>query len=390
MRDFKLYISVATLFLVLYLVAEYNKPAPINWQPTMYYNDKIPFGTFILYRQLPQLFPGAKPVNTNKSLFDEFHDKSLTNSNYFIFSKSVTISKYDFKEMVKYIQAGNSVFISAFEWEGFLADTLHLTTKEEFKKKDVGVNFINSKLKQAKDYHYDHELGNAYFSRFDTAHAIALGKNELGDYNFLCFKFGKGNLYLNANPELFTNFALLSSHGADYAAKALSYLPVQPNIYWDEYQNGDIMVDESPLRVFFEHSSLQWAYFISLFSLVIFVLYEMKRRQRIIPVIEPLRNSTVEFVNVVGQVYYEQRDNQNIAQKKVLYFLEYLRTHYYLKTNPLDAEFIERLAHKTGIEESFATEIINHINQVMAHQYVSDNDLIILNQLIQKFYTKSR
>ena len=104
------------------------------------------------------------------------------------------------------------------------------------------------------------------------------------------------------------------------------------------------------MRVFFSHASLQWAYYISLFGMVIFVLYEMKRRQRIIPVIEPLKNSTVEFVNVVGQVYYEQRNNMNIAQKKILFFLEHLRTKYYLKTNPLDQEFIERLSQKTGIE----------------------------------------
>jgi hypothetical protein len=389
MRDFKIYISIATVLLVIYLVAQYNKPAPLNWQPTLYYNDKIPFGTYVLYKELPHFFPGAKITNTNQNLYDLFHNKSITNSNYFIISKTVVLSKYDFKEMINYIKSGNSVFISAFNWRGILADTLKIQTSLEYEKKNVGLNFTNSKLKQAHDYQFNRDISNEYFSRFDTTHAVVLGKNELGHSNFLRFNYGKGHLYLCADPQLFTNFSLLNNRGDDYAAKALSYLSSQPNIYWDELQNGDIMEDPSPLRVFFNHPNLQWAYYISLFSLLFFVLYEMKRRQRIIPEIEPLKNSTVDFAKVVGQVYYEQRNNMNIAQKKVLFFLEHLRTKYYLKTSQLNMDFIGLLSRKTGIEYSFAQDIVNHLNYINVQKYINDDELIKLNQLIEQFYNQS-
>jgi len=390
MKDFKLYLSIATIALIIYVVAQYNKPSSINWQPTMYYQDKVPFGTFILYKQLPQLFPGAKIINTNQNLSDLFHNQNRPNSNYFIFSKKVDLNKNDFTEMANYIKSGNSIFISAFEWEGLMADTLDIQTSSEYQKKNIGLNFTNPRLKEHADYKFDRYIDIQYFSSFDTTHAEVLGKNDIGHANLLRFSFGKGSLYLCANPELFTNFGILNKKGADYVAKALSYLPPQPNIYWDEFQNGDIPEDDSPLRVFFSNVSLQWAYYLSLSSLVIFILYEMKRRQRIIPVIEPLQNSTVDFVTVVGQVYYEQRNNLNIAQKKTLYFLEYLRTQYYLKTTPLDEDFIERLAQKTGIDPDFAREIINHIKYVNVQNQVTDNELIYLNHLIQQFYTKSR
>jgi hypothetical protein len=390
MKDFKIYLSLAMLGLILYVVAQYNKPAPINWQPTMYYNDKVPFGTYILYRQLPQLFPGVKITNTNQPLYELFHNKTLPGSNYIILAKTVNINKHDFKEMIDYVKSGNSVFISALEWKGLIADTLGLETNSEYKQKSIGLNFTNSKLKQADNYKFDREIGIQYFSSFDTAHAIVLGKNELGHSNLLCFKYGKGSLYLCANPLLFTNFGVLNNRGADYVAKALSYLPTQSNIYWDEFQNGDIVDDASPLRVFFDHASLEWAYYIALFSLLFFVFYQTKRRQRIIPIIEPLKNSTVDFVNVVGQVYYEQRNNLNIAQKKTLYFLEHLRTQYFLKTTLLDGDFIARFAQKTGIEPAFALDIINHIKYVNVQDQVTDNELIYLNQLIEHFYTQSK
>jgi hypothetical protein len=390
MRDFKIYLSIATFLLVIYLVAQYNKPSPINWQPTLYYQDKIPYGTYILHNELTHLFPGATVTNTNQDLYDLFHNSSNTNSNYLILSRSLNIGKYDYKELVAYIEKGNSALISTLGWGGKLADTLDISTGVELKRKEAKVNFTNANLKGQQSYRYDKDITGEYFSSFDTAHAIVLAKNENGHATVLSYKYGKGNLYLCANPLIFTNYALLSDRGDDYAAKVLSYLPKSQAIYWDEYQNGDIPEDQSPMRVFFNHPALSWAYYISLFGMVVFILYEMKRRQRIIPIIEPVKNSTVEFANVVGQVYYEQRNNMNIAQKMIIFFYEHLRTKYYLKTNPLDNEFIERLSQKTGIEPSFAQELIGHIKYVLVQHQVGDHELIRLNQLIEQFYKKTR
>jgi len=390
MRDFKIYISIATVLLVIYLVAQYNKPSPVNWEPTLYYQDKVPYGTYILHNELQHFFPGATVTNTNQDLYDLFHTSNATNSNYLILSKSLNIGKYDYKELVAYIEKGNSVLISTLNWRGRFADTLDISSGVELKKKEQKLNFTNSTLKEPQSYQYDKDVTGEYFSSFDTAQAVVLAKNENGHATLLNFKYGKGNLYLCANPLIFTNYALLTDRGDDYAAKVLSYLPKSQTIYWDEYQNGDIPEDISPMRVFFNHPALSWAYYIGLFGMVVFILYEMKRRQRIIPIIEPLKNSTVEFANVVGQVYYEQRNNMNIAQKMIIFFYEHLRTKYYLKTNPLDNEFIERLSQKTGIELSFARELIGHIKYVLVQHQVGDHELIRLNQLIEQFYKKTR
>lgn len=390
MRDFKIYLSIATVLLVIYLVAQYNKPSPINWQPTLYYQDKIPYGTYILHSELTHFFPGATITNTKEDLYDLFHNSNDSTSNYLILSKSINIGKYDYKELVAYIKKGNSVLISTLTWTGKFADTLDISTAVEREKNNQKLNFTNTKLNEAQSYEYDKDITGEYFSSFDTARAVVLGKNENGHATLLSFKYGKGNLILCANPLIFSNYALLNNRGDDYVAKVLSYLPKSQAIYWDEYQNGDIPEDESPMRVFFNHPALSWAYYLSLAGMVIFILYEMKRRQRIIPIIEPLKNSTVEFAGVVGQVYYEQRNNMNIAQKMIIFFYEHLRTKYYLKTNPLDNEFIERLSQKTGIEVSFANELIGHIKYVLVQHQVGDHELIRLNHLIEQFYKKTR
>jgi hypothetical protein len=389
MKDFKIYISIASILMVIYLVAEYNKPTPVNWSPSYYYNDKIPFGTYIVYHQLNQLFPGANVIKTNASIYNTLHDSSTMPGNYLIIAKTVNINKYDYDELLKYIKAGNAVFISCFDFKGFIADTLKLMQGDENSKKGAGLNFTSNGVKQPNNYQFNRGISNQYFSGFDTARATVIGKNNYGHSTYLSFKFGKGSLYLCSNPGIFTNYNLLTTQGADYAAKALSYLPVARNVYWDEFQNGDIPEDESPMRVFFDHPSLQWAYYLSLFGMIIFVLFEIKRRQRIIPVIEPLRNSTLDFVNVVGQVYYEKRNNTNIARKKILYLFAHLRDEYQLKTNKLDQEFIEKLTAKLGLESVFATYLVNYINRINTKDRVTDRELIELNKLIEKLYIQA-
>ncbi|MEJ7557287.1 MAG: hypothetical protein WKF66_03195 [Pedobacter sp.] len=166
----------------------------------------------------------------------------------------------------------------------------------------------------------------------------------------------------------------------------MSYLKPVPTVIWDErYTKGNIE-DASLLRVIFKNDKLRWAYYIALISLVVFVLFEIKRRQRIIPIIPALTNSSVEFVKVVGSVYYEQRDNTDISQKKISYFLEFIRSNFRLKTQELDEEFSAALVHKTGLPDEAVRSMIQLINGIMASKKVTDQQLISLNKSIEHFY----
>ena len=388
MKDFKIYIIIGSILLIIYLVIQYNKPAPVNWQPSLAAADKIPFGTFVLRERLTDIFPGAKVTNTNQSVYNFFR-RQIKPGNYIIIAKSVTITKADFEQMVKYIRAGNNVFISTFTWDGAFANKLRLETGVEDDNKAASIKFNSKSLKNSSSYKFDKDISTQYFSSIDTARATIISSNKNGKANYVRYRFGKGSLLLCANPELFTNYSLLKPQGADYAAKALSFLPAHSNIYWDQYQNKDIAIDRSPLRVFFTSPSLQWAFYISLLGLALFVLFEVKRRQRVIPIIAPLKNSTVDFVEVVGKVYYERRDNANIAHKKILYLLSFLREQYQLKTTQLDKEFAESLVWKTGADTAFVQDLVDYINYIGQQNTVNDKELIELNRLIEKFYQKT-
>ena len=389
MKDFKIYLGVATTLLLIYLVAQFNRPNPVNWGTSLSSNDKIPYGTYVLYNRLKDIFPQGDVQRTNRSAYSIFSDSTLQPGNYLMIAQNVELNQNDLNAMIKYISQGNSVFISAFNFNGYISDSLKLSTGVEYNKKNNRLNFTALKLKKTGGFDFDNSISSQYFSEFDTTRATVISQNEYGKANYLRYNFGKGSMYLFANPQVLTNYSLLKPNGAEYVAKALSYMPVANNIYWDQFQNHDIEEDNSPMRVFFSHPALQWAYYLSLSALLIFVVYEVKRRQRIIPVIEPLVNATVEFVRVVGRVYYEQRDNRDIAAKKIVYLAAHLRSVFGLKTGTYDNEFLHSLIKKTGIEESLARDIVNHINFLSHQSRVSDHELIVLNQLIEKFYIQS-
>ena len=393
MNGFRKYLWIGSILLIGYVVAQYFKPKPTDWSTSYLSEDKIPFGTYLLRQQINDIFPGTKVKMVDQAVYNNLKEKPQGVSNYLIIASNLKVDTLDYAEMVRYMRAGNNIFIAAYQIQGMLLDTLGLNIVSDLNfqhKRKYPINFVNPNLKRTYDYYFDRGISEQYFLDLDTANTIVLGRKQDSLANFVEIKYGKGALFVLPNPELLTNYSLLREDGRDYAAKALSYLPKAKNLIWDEHFTRPASQNKSVLRVFFEYEQLRWAYYIALLSLVLFVLFEMKRRQRIIPIIERLQNTSVQFVEVVGRVYYQQRNNRDIAEKKVTYLLEYIRTKYRLKTTELDQEFKLALIRVSGDTADHIEDLLSEMNYLKAGQVVSDRQLIRLNQLIEQFYQQDK
>ena len=389
MKGLKLYLIVSAILLVLYLVAQYYKPRQTDWTTTYLKEDKIPFGLYILDHVLQDIFPGAVISTSKVPVYNTLKNKNFKNTSYIFVTGSLKLDSLDRHELMRFMKAGNHVFIATYDAGKILSKQLKLSIKSSAnfnEERKTPIHFINPLLNPSHKYYLNKGLGNQYFNQLDTSRAIALGKDKNDRTNFVKYTFGAGALYILPNPQLLTNYNLLTPAGADYAAKALSYLPVSDTLLMDEYSNRGTITDNSILRVIFAHQTLAWAYTIALAGLLLFVLFEMKRRQRIIPVIEPLKNSSVDFVKVVGRVYYQQRDNRDITEKKISYFLEYVRTNYRLKTTAINDELAAALIVKSGAPQDTIKALFDRIYQINKMNKVTDEQLISINKLIEKFY----
>ncbi|WP_461788696.1 DUF4350 domain-containing protein [Pedobacter sp.] len=395
MSGLRKYLIFGAILLGLYFVAQYTKPKPINWDKTLLPEDKIPFGTYVLRQQIADVFPKSEQIVARGDVLSTLNTVPETSSTYIIIAPSVRLSAAELKAMKKYIQAGNNVLIAAFEMTDAVEDSLKVSLAGSFRfsKKKYPINFTSPYLKRELDYYFEKGISANYFTSIDTAKAVVLGRKYEEVPNLVQYRFGKGSLLLCANPQLFTNYSLLNENGADYAAKVLSYLPQSKALIWDEHFSRPVVNSESHFRVLFSYEQLRWAYYLALVGLIIFVLYEMKRRQRIIPIIDPLKNTSVEFAKVVGRVYYQQRNHNDIIDKKINYFLAYLRNKYRLKTTTLDEEFTTSLIKITNIDEALIRQIVAFINTFQKQDKktkTNDNYLIQFNKLIEQFYKLDR
>ena len=331
MRNLKFIIPVTIVFVVLVIIKMFT-PEPTDWSPSYSKNDKIPFGSYILYNQLSDLFPNKKIESTNLPFYNITSERKIENKNVIIICNQFDPDELDAKILKQLLENGSDIFIAANSIGKFIADSIKLSTNYSFFGgfDSAYVNFSNPLLMRADDYRFTKGNYNHYFASFDTSKVIVLGMNDIGFANFIKIKIGKGNLYIHSVPNIFTNYNLLKVE-RDYIFKCLSYLNIR-DVIWDEYYKEVNKYQSTPIRYILSQPSLKWAYFTLIISLIFFVIFRGRRDQRVIPIIKPLANTTLEFVETVGNLYFKQSNHKNIADKKITYFLDFIRIKYSLKT----------------------------------------------------------
>ena len=395
MKENKRFIFIFVVLLVLYVIAQLYEPKKFDWTPTLRNNDKNPFGAVIPYTELKQLFPGVAIQSHRIPAYNVLHNKGETSSAYILLEPEFSPDKPDLEELLEYVKNGNTIFLSAFDFDEKFLDTLGLKMKAYSSLLNVdstSVNFVNPALKATENYTFKRSTIDGYFDsikKFDSS--VVLGINQNNKPNFVKIKYGEGEFLIHAAPLCFSNYFILYGNNREYVAKALSYIsPAITTLHWDEYYKSGREGASTPLRFFLSNNFLKWALWLTVAALLIYVFFEIKRRQRIIPVIEPLRNTTLNFVETVSSVYYSQHDNNSIARKKTQFWFDHIRQRYYLSTNNTDDSFIQQLQRKSGVPAELIKIIINNIQRAEIQPKVTDDLLLALSSSIDEFYKLSK
>ena len=376
--------------MIILTIIKIVEPEEVDWTKSFAKKDKIPYGGYIIYDIVPDLFPDYEVVLKELPIYNILKDKYYYGTNYVFINTYFSPDRLDTEYLLDYVATGNNVFIATFGIYGPLSDSLRIKTFDEFFSEDsVNINFSLAELKSENGYSYFKGNFENYFSEFDTTLVQILGRNQNNNANFIRIRYGNGNFFLNTVPLAFTNYHLLNSDNNEYVYKALSHLPLQKT-FWDDYYKDGNKYTASALQYILSQRSLKWAYYIILVSVVLFIFFYGRRRQRIIPVIPPLTNTTVEFVETVGNLSYQQKDFKNIAEKKISYFLDHIRNKYFIKTNSFDQETIQKIADKSSLSVGKIKSILREIEEINHSQKITEEDLVNINYQIEKFYERTK
>ena len=396
----KIVIGIFVLTVFGIIITEIARPKPINWRPSYTSTDKIPFGCYVLYNELPSLFSNDTIKTIDKSVYDALveADTALT-SNYIFINEFVDLDKQETHQLLDYVDRGNTVFISAtgFGWE--LTDTLNINIASDYNLMEgtAVLSLTHQKFKQ-EEFKLSRGIFNSHFTSVDSTNTTILGhitytkenylegqpNERVTKPNLIRTKFGKGAFIINTTPQAYSNYYMLTGN-QDYVSHTFSYLPDEDLLYWDDYKKAGRVIIDSPMRFVLTQVSLKWAYYLAVIGVLLFVLFRGKREQRIIPIIEPLKNSSVEFARAVGSLYHQNKDYTDLVNKKLNYFMAYLRNRYYIDTSSLNEKTVQQLASKAGKSIKETKELIEFILGLKNKNVHSEQDSIELNKKITAF-----
>lgn len=392
MKDWK-YIAYLTLLVLLLGALFLSKSKQYDWTVTLSHEDKDPYGTYALHQLLPTVV-NSPVINSYQTLY-ELKDSLSHGENIIVIASSFGPAKEDTEMLLNFIKEGGSALISANYFFGVFADTLGLTTSDFYFEGEntlelndtTSLHFVSPIMDSTRQFNFRMANINQYISDVDSVEATTLVENDHHQPVTVKINLGKGLLLVNCTPMAFTNIHLLNAQNHEFASALLSYLPPVKTIRTEYYHVGR-METATPLRFVLTNEPLRWAYYLTIISLLLFMIFEAKRKQRIIPVIKPLQNSTLEFVATIGNLYFQQGDHKNIAEKKIQFFFEQIRQHYWVSTQHRDEGFMSTLIRKSGVPEMTVRDLMAQIQSISSKDKISAEELMKLNKALEKFNQK--
>lgn len=405
-------LGLALFSLLVYVIYTSSKTSRHDWRETYKQNSKEPYGTNLLSNLLKSYFGknnftvGTLPLSKALAKIDSSKIKT-----YLFIGDRMFLRQEDADTLLAFVAKGNQALISAQYIPSELNDSLGFhscgTNESMTGREDDSIcrmNFYHPRLGSPKPYQYKFVYKGEsvayewnYFLLNNSCDSLPpldrLGYSLPNHLNFIRVPYGSGFFYFHLNPMVFTNYSLLDESHVEYCEKVFAHLP-EGKCYWDELsrmpspsRRHPEEPGKGPLHYLLSQTPIRWAWYTMLGLIITYFLFRAVRRQRVIPVILPNANTSLEFVQTVGELYYQQSDHQKLIIQKMKLFLLFIRNRYYLTTNILDPVLVRAISVKSQIPAEDVDKIFKlynvYQNTVVA---VDQNELIAFHKALEHFY----
>ena len=385
-----------------------------------------PNGTFLLYKLLKgyEFCASLEKIQTTykKDLSKILPKKSENDypNTYISITEDFNLDGEDENWLKEFVYEGNQAFIAADKIGQGFRDLIEKSSYYSYYDTTVFLNFYHPDFKQSENIKINNgDLNSHAFSKFKNwtyyknadllDNVIRISYTETDNFPVVVkVKYGEGNFIISTIPSAFSNINLLKEEGKTYSEIIFSHLN-RGNIYWHHdygkyspyrgitqpteaspFENDEYEYPKtSPLQYILKVPALFSALILLIIGLIIYMLFQSKRRQRIIPAIETNENSSLEFVETVSKLYFQQKRHDKLIKHQEQYFLSYIKHHYYISSPVISDEFIQKISLKSGIDADKIKKIFRSLEQGKKNRYISDTALIDLYNQLEYFYKKS-
>ena len=390
-------LGVGALLLAFTFVGSLKtKERAMDERITLRIKDKIPYGMYVAYTLLHKIFPAAI-ISHDKNSPGNWEGISTDDANraVFLIAKDFDAEEYELNRLYSFAKNGNYVFIIAHDMSYEAAKFFNCSDNGNFYDFDapdsLKVNLLKPPFAQQTPFIFPGKRYQNFFSKIDTAKALVLGQGNNGNINFIRMKAGTGAIYIHLAPLAFSNYFLLHKNNIGYYKNALSVIPRNVSaVVWNDYYLTRLRVnkerDPSWFRVLLKYPALRWGLLTAMGTLFLFVLLEMRRKQRMIPEWNKPKNDSMDFVKTIGRLYYDKGDHKNLAKKMGTHFLEHIRSHYKLLTQTIDEDFIISVHNKSAYPLEELKRIVSFIQFTNDAPAISESQLSDFHKQLELFY----
>lgn len=405
-KNFPYLILLIGVMVLIGFISQRHSGRRINWEPNYRMNSRLPFGCYLTDKYLTSTL-STTPEYVDQTCYSFLGDTILSQRNYVIINRDFEPTALDVVELCRFVNEGNTVFISAGSF-GMLGDSLKISAQDpifqymqddttqtmntamSYNSDTVRMNLVNPAVALSKSAVYDKAQISYAFLGLNSNDITILGVDASGYPNYIRYKTGKGAFLFHCMPDVFCNYYAGKRENAKYIFGALSYLPNQTTFIDTHYKLGKDDQGDSR-RFVLSQPALKLAYFILIIAGAIALIFGGKRRQRAVPLLPPYRNMTLDFIEQVGALYYRQSDHSNIIGKKTNYFLESVRSRFFVSTVDIDERLVDRVTALSGVPYVEVQHLFSTIQALRtAEGERTANDLKKIESLIREFNKRSK
>lgn len=397
MKGSRWFIVFIVLFLLVTFAVEYHLPKQFVWTPTFSHYDKQPFGCALFDSLVSTSMPLGYQLS--KKTFYQLEQEDTTQCRgILVIASELDLSELDVKGLLKMAERGNKIMLVSGNFDNNLEDTLGVKNVHSYFSPIALKQYATSMLRKDSIYWVGDSLIYSpqlfqFFPQFCASYiwGDSLPGKVLAEKRLLAEKFryeadrdslsvdsvyvsvakayswGKGEIILVTTPLLFTNYGMLDGKNATYLFRLLSRMKDLPVVRTEGYMKETAQEQQSPFRYFLSQRPLRWALYLTMITIVLFMVFTARRRQRAIPVIPEPQNKSLEFIELIGTLYYQKKEHADLVHKKFIYLAEVLRKDIQVDIEEVadDERSFHRIAQKTGMESEEIERFIREVRPVI-------------------------
>ena len=425
MKNTVRYLLFIVALVVAVVVFQMAMPHRFDWTPSFGHDDKNPFGGYVFDSLMAQTLPqGYRAEGT--TLRQAAHDSVLRN--VLVVTDGARLTSANVTDISHLLSRGATVMLvgvdippgdSAYavyhmatttynhfdlqyvvrgiaKHSPYIYDTIYYRYSPRVQTADTrcrqaGPRYANAEYRVLDDLvcsYIESDTARAHRGKMRAIAYMAKGHSYMDQppgHHFTVAALqprGRGRLVLVSTPLLFTNHGILDPASRPYVLRLMNLLSARATVRLDASMAAGAVIgteadkhNETALSFIAAHTALRWAYYTLLVGLVLFFVFTAKRRQRVIPIITAPANNDLEFVKLIGRLYFERHDNADLVLKRYAALADTLRTDEDIDLTDRRRleDNLEEVAQLTGLPVADIRRLVNEVRNLRDQQLQVDD-----------------